>query len=232
MAEATPKFAVIGLGRFGSQLPETLTQNGAQVLAIDRNRDVVDALKDRVALAVRLDSTDPEALRSQGIDQVDAAVVGIGEDFESAVLTVSALKSFGVPRIVCRAESAIRGRIVSQVGADSTVNPEAESAVRWAHRLMLPDLKDYVELGEGYSIIQISAPPAFHHKSPGELRLRQAFHVTLVAIKRVVKVEEGGERRETEMQAINIPEPDTKILPTDVLVLVGSNESLNKIPRT
>ena len=166
------------------------------------------------------------------MDQVDAAVVGIGDDFESAVLTVSALKSFGVPRIICRAESEIRGRILTQVGADSTVNPEAESAVRWAHRLMLPDLKDYVELGEGHSIIQIPAPPAFFQKTPAELQIRQTYHLTLVAIKRVVRVQAGSDSPETETHTITIPEPDTKILPTDILVLVGSNESLNKIPRT
>ena len=227
-----PKFAVIGLGRFGAKLAETLTQNGAEVIAIDRSREIVERIKDRVALAVRLDSTTTAALQTQGVDRADAAVVGIGDDFESAVLTVSALKSFKVPRIICRAESELRGRILRQVGADSTVNPEAESATRWAHRLMLPDLKDYVELGEGYSIIQIPAPPAFHHKSPVELRLRQAFEVTLVAIKRTVTVQEGGDQRPTEAPTMTIPEPDTKILPTDVLVLVGSNESLNKIAGT
>ena len=227
-----PKFAVIGLGRFGAKLAETLTQNGAEVIAIDRSREIVEGIKDRVALAVRLDSTTTAALQTQGVDHADAAVVGIGDDFESAVLTVSALKSFKVPRIICRAESELRGRILRQVGADSTVNPEAESATRWAHRLMLPDLKDYVELGEGYSIIQIPAPPAFHHKSPVELRLRQAFEVTLVAIKRTVTVQEGGDQRATEAPTMTIPEPDTIILPTDVLVLVGSNESLNKIAGT
>lgn len=227
-----PKFAVIGLGRFGAQLAETLTQNGAEVIAIDHNREIVESIRDRVALAVRLDSTDIDALRAQGVDQVDAAVVGIGDDFESAVLTVSALKSFGVPRIICRAENEMRSRILAQVGADSTVNPEAESAVRWAHRLMLPDLKDYIELGEGHSIIQIPAPPAFFHKTPAELQIRQTYHLTLVAIKRVVRVQEGSDSRETETHTITIPEPDTKILPTDILVLVGSNESLNKIPRT
>ena len=135
-----PRFAVIGLGRFGLRLAETLTQNGAEVIAIDRELGIIEAAKDRVAVAIRLDSTDPEALRAQGVDKVDAAVVGIGDDFESAVLTVSALKSFGVPRIICRADSEMRGKILAQVGADSTINPEAESALRWAHRLMLPNL--------------------------------------------------------------------------------------------
>lgn len=227
-----PRFAVIGLGRFGLQLAETLTQNGAEVIAIDRELHIIEAAKDRVAVAIRLDSTDPEALRAQGVDQVDAAVVGIGDDFESAVLTVSALKSFGIPRIICRADSEMRGRILAQVGADSTINPEAESALRWAHRLMLPNLKDYIELGEGHSIIQIPAPAAFHHKSPTELELRQKFHVTLVAIKRVVKVQQGTEGTQAETHTITIPEGDTKILPSDILVLVGSNESLNKIAQS
>lgn len=224
-----PKFAVIGLGRFGFHLAETLTQSGADVIAIDRDRDIIENARDRVTLAVRLDSTDENALRSQGIEDVDAVVVGIGDDFESSILTVALLRSMDVPRIICRAESERRGRILKQAGADVIVNPGAESAVRWAHRLMLPRLKDYFELGEGHSIIQIPAPAKFHHKTPAELELRQKYDVTLVAIKRVVCIKDAAKKRETETHTITIPDSDTKLLPSDILVLVGSNESLNNL---
>jgi len=198
------------------------------VIAVDRDREIVDAARDKVTLAVRFDSTDEKALRLHGVDQVQAAVVGIGADFESSVLTVSTLKSLELPRIVCRAESAQRAEILSQVGADVIVNPEAETAERWANRLMLPDLKDYVELGEGHSLIQIRTPPDFQQRSPGELQLRQDYHVNLVAIKRLAQdAEEPG--RKAGAYEIIVPRHDTIMLPDDILILVGTNESLGAL---
>ena len=224
-----PKFAVIGLGRFGLRLAETLTQSGAEVLAIDRDREIIDSVRDKVTMAVRLDSTDENALRLQGVDQVAVAVCGIGDDFESAILTVSILKSFGVPRIICRAENDRRGRILVQVGADSIVNPGAESAVRWSHRLLLPDLADYVELGEGHSLVQVPTPVVFQNKTPAELQLRQKYNVTLVAVKRAAVTDGSAKEGEDFQETILIPEPSTRLTPNDLLVLIGSNESINEL---
>ena len=95
------RFAVIGLGRFGAQLARALSRSGAEVIAIDKDRSLVDRFSDEVTLAVRLDSTDEEALRAQGVDKVDVAVVGIGQGFEASVLTTVTLKAIGVKRILC-----------------------------------------------------------------------------------------------------------------------------------
>src|SRR4030042_927949 len=107
------RFAVIGFGRFGEKLAVSLTMSDAEVIAIDRNRDPVDLVCDQVTHAVRLDSTDVEALRSQGVDKVDVAIVGIGQGtaqgFESAVLTIVHLPQMGVKQIYARAESVIAG---------------------------------------------------------------------------------------------------------------------------
>ena len=224
------RFAVIGLGRFGEHLARALTANGAEVVAIDRARALVERIRDEVTLAVRLDSTDAEALRAQGVDQVDAAIVGIGEDFEAAALTVATLKELGVARIYARAETDIQGRIMTKVGADAVVRPHGESALRWAHRLMLPNLQQYVELGEGYSLIYAAAPSAFHNKTLLELRLRREYGVNLVAVKRAVSVPTGEGEPAVEESVIAVPSADTAILPDDVLILVGSNEALSKLP--
>ncbi|MCG3137337.1 MAG: Ktr system potassium uptake protein A [Phycisphaerae bacterium] len=232
MSNSRPHIAVIGLGRFGFHLAETLTQAGADVIGVDNSQDIIEDARDHVTLAICLDSTDEEALRLHGLDEVDVAVVGIGSDFDAAILTVSLLRSLGVPRIIARAENDRRGQILAQVGADTVVLPEAEAAERWANRLMLPNLADMVELGEGHSLVQLRAPAAFHHKSPGELALRQKYHLTLVAIKRLVKTASGQNNRESEVYTITIPDHDTKILPNDIVILVGSDESINRLART
>ena len=209
------RFAVIGLGRFGQRLARALTAGGAEVIAIDRSQGPVEALRDQVTLAVRL----------------DAVIVGIGEAFEAATLTVAVLKSLGVPKIFARAETEIQGQILTRVGADAIVNPEHESALRWAHRLMLPNLREYVELGEEHAMIYTAAPAAFCHKTPAELQLRRKHGVNLVAIKREVRVKTESADEAKTSPVIAVPQADTTILPDDVLILVGSNEALSHLPQ-
>ena len=134
------RFAIIGLGRFGQRLARMLSEAGAEVIAIDRSQEIVEAIRDEVTVAVALDATDERALLSQGVDKVDVAVVGIGTDFEAAVLATVILKQLGVPKVVARAATTNRGEILRRVGADDLVNPERESAYRWAHRLMGPNV--------------------------------------------------------------------------------------------
>ncbi len=214
------RFAVIGLGRFGQRLARALTAADAEVIAIDRDAQLVEQIRDEVTLAVRLDSTDSEALKMHGIADVDVAIAGIGEDFEDAALTVATLKELGVRRIIARAQTDIQAKILTRVGADEVALPERESAFRWAHRLMLPNLTRYIELGDEHSMIYASAPSRFHDKTLKQLDLRNEYGVNLIAI----------ERRTDEKPTIIVPAANTAILADDILVLVGSNESLSGLP--
>ena len=224
------KFAVMGLGRFGAGLARALSAAGAEVIAIDRHSKPVEALRDLVTLSVKLDSTDEEAMRSQGVAEVDAAIVGIGEDFEASALTVAVLKGFGVPYIVARAENVIQARILRSIGAQEIASPEEESAVRWGHRLQLPVLGQYVELGDAHSLISLVAPAAFIGKTLIEVNLRSEFGVNLIAIERAA----GGADADLEQKARRttiVPTAATVINEGDVLVLVGSDEAFKSLPR-
>jgi trk system potassium uptake protein TrkA len=220
-------YAVIGLGRFGARLAMLLAEAGAEVIAVDRNRDLVEDIRDRVSLAVCLDSTEEPALRAQGIDKVDVAVVGIGADFEDAALTTALLKQMGVRRVISRAASEIRARILSRIGADDIVNPEKESAERWCGRLLAPEIMARTELAEGYSLVQVAAPGSFHHKTLEDLAVRKKHRVNIVAIRRTVGAAEGDAVRH---QVISVPMPDTVIEPGDVLVLIGADEAIEAFP--
>ncbi|UCE60159.1 MAG: TrkA family potassium uptake protein [Phycisphaerales bacterium] len=225
------KFAVIGLGWFGRDLARALTSTGAEVIAIDREADLVERIRDQVTLAVRLDSTDADALEVQGVSEVGVAIVGIGVDFESAVLTVAILKEFGIKRIIARAENNIQAKILTRVGANEIAMPEGESALRWAHRLMLPNLEQYIELGEGHSIIYTTTPRRFHDKALRELDLRNKCGVNLIAIERRIEQRTEDDTAASTTTTIIVPNAETKIIPNDVLILVGSNESLSDFPR-
>ena len=207
-----------------------MTAAGDEVIAIDLDAKVVERMRDEVALAVRLDGTDAAALRSQGVAEVDAAIVCVGEDFESAALTVAALRELGVQRVVARAMTETQATILMKVGADAIALAERESALRWAHRLTVPNLQQYIELGENHSLVYVKAPEAFCGKSLQELELRKEYGINLVAIRREVAEQSEGDVKAVHAQVISVPQADTTVRHDDVLILVGSNENLKKLP--
>jgi trk system potassium uptake protein TrkA len=223
------RFAVIGLGRFGKKLAIALSTSGAEVVAIDRERTIIDDLRDQVAHAVRLDSTDADALLSQGVNKMDVVIVGMGERgraFESAILTVVNLKQMGVPQIYARAENLTAGQVLSAVGATEVIYPEIETAQRWAYKLIAPHIEEKIDFAPGYSLARLKAPASFDHMTVMDLQLRQRYNINLVAIKRAeVKKDEGEE------SVINVPMPSTVIYEGDVLMVAGSDPDLAKLPR-
>lgn len=225
------RFAVIGLGRFGRRLARLLTESESEVIAIDREPSLVEAVRDEVALAVCMDATDEKALRAQSVHEVDAAIVGIGQEFESSAMTVATLREIGVDRIIARAENDTQAQILRRIGASETVSPERESAVRWAHRLTLPNLKEYMEIGEGHSLIHRLAPKGFHHKTLNQLGLRRRYGVNIVAIKRTVAVKSGSDGATVTQPILTVPIGETVVLPNDVLIILGANEDLEHLPQ-
>ena len=226
------RFAVIGLGRFGKKLAIALAMSGAEVIAIDKNRDEIELIRDQVSHAVRLDSTDEDALKAQGVDKVDVAIIGIGQGtgrgFESSVLTVVNLRQMGVKQIYTRAEDLIAGEVFSKVGATEVIYPEIESAQRWAYKLIAPQIGEKIDFTPGYSLARIKAPTSFNGKTVMDLQLRQKYNVNLVLIKRD---EHGKSKKSEKNKIINVPMPNTVIYQDDILMVAGSDTDLAKLPQ-
>ena len=200
------RFAVIGLGRFGSRLANNLAAAGQEVIAIDKNKRLIEEMRDQVTLAVALDATDERALRGQGVDQVDVAVVGIGNDFEARTLITVMLKQIGVPKVITRAVTPTGAHIMKRIGADEVINPEDESADRWAVNLTNPWFLSRFELDAGHSIVEINTPQSWAGKTLIELNLRTAYGVHVVA----VKTPRLGEKDNAERWALRIPTPTNR----------------------
>jgi trk system potassium uptake protein TrkA len=216
------QFGVIGLGRFGAAMAMTLADLGHDVIGIDGDEDKVQKLADVVTHTLQLDATDERALRAAGIQDVDVAIVSIGENIESSLLVVMQLREIGIKHIIAKAVTPLHGRILEKLGVSRVIFPEREMAIRIAHSLVLPNVIDYIELSREFSIIEIPAPATFVGKTLKQLELRPRFGLTLVAIKRANG--DGG------VLTTNIaPAADETTLRDDVLALLGSNDRLAKL---
>ena len=214
------KVAVVGLGLFGKSLAVNLARSGIEVIAIDANVELVDDVKDEVAVAVKLDATDEKELRAQAVHEVDVLVASIGDNFEANQLLVILAKQMGIKRVLARAPSAVHERILKMIGADEIVLPEQQAAEDLSRKLAQPSLKGYFELIEGYSVAEIEAPVAFHGKSLSELELKQKHKVNLIAIKRPSPTDEGR-------PSINAVPLGTDVLQKgDILAVAGRDEDL------
>lgn len=174
---------VIGLGRFGMSLALQLERDGIEVLGIDGNPKVVQSMANRLTHVVEADSTDEDAMRQLSVHEFERAVVGIGSDLESSVLTASVLISLGVSNVWAKAISHSHARILRQLGVHHVVRPEHDMGERVAH-LVRGRLLDYIEFDDGYAIVKTSPPQNILGMPLGESRVRSKFGVTIVGIKR------------------------------------------------
>ncbi|HIE29457.1 TPA: TrkA family potassium uptake protein [Candidatus Poribacteria bacterium] len=226
------KFAVIGLGRFGSQLVISLAERNAEVIAIDKDMQAVEQIKDIVTYAVRLDSADKEALLAQGIDEVDTVIVAIGDNFEANVLTAALLKNIGVKTVIARAASEIQKQILELIGVDRVIFPEAESGIRLAQNLTSRAIWDYVPLSGDRVIAELRAPKRFWNKTLREAEIRRKYGINIIAIKkRTTKLSETGGATVIEESIIEMPEADYIIEENDILIVVGSNDDIENISK-
>lgn len=215
--------AVLGLGRFGQRLAERLTRGGEDVLACDRDRAEVEAVAPGVAQAIVMDATDEAAMRSRGLHKVKAAVVAIGEDFESSVLATVLLRQMGVPRIIARARTTTTAEVLRRVGAHEVVLAEDEAADRWANRLLGPKVLNQIEFHQGYSIVEFRTPEDWVGKGLADLEVRKKYDLHVVAVKRDTP---GGDHH-SKIVVLRANEP---LEADDVLIVMGRDADLQRLP--
>jgi trk system potassium uptake protein len=216
MKKKNRTFGVIGLGRFGYHVARTLTQGGAEVIACDVDEEKVREVSEYVSLAYVLDATDAKALKESGIANVDTAVVSIGENIEASILIVVQLKELGVKEIVAKAVNPLHGKVLEKLGVDRVVYPEKEMAIRVAHSLLVGEFIEEIPIGEKHSLFELKAFDFMLGKTLRELDVRRRFGVSVLAIKR-------GEN------LIVNPVGDEKVLPGDILVVLGTTEQLSSM---
>lgn len=173
---------VIGLGRFGGAVAESLIRLGHEVLGIDGNYEKVQEFSGLLTHVVQADTTNIETLRELGVTEFKRAVVGIGHNMEASVLTVLALEELGIPEIWAKAMTKNHGRILERTGAHHVIFPEAAMGERVAH-LATGRMIDFIELEDGYAIAKTRTPEKFHGQTIAQAELRSRYGITVVGIK-------------------------------------------------
>ncbi|SDT02471.1 trk system potassium uptake protein TrkA [Halopseudomonas xinjiangensis] len=179
----TEGVAVLGLGRFGSAVVESLTALGHEVLGIDSDGTKVQHWADHLTQVAQADCTDIEALRQLGVDQFKHVVVSVSRDLEASVLTVLALQELEIANIWARATSKRHGLILERTGAHRIVYPETSMGDRVAH-LVTGRMIDFIKFDDGFAIASTAAPEHLHDKTLADADVHKRFGVNIVGLKR------------------------------------------------
>jgi trk system potassium uptake protein TrkA len=212
------RVVVIGLGIFGFNIAKDLYENGIEVIAVDKDKEVVQKIKDFSTKAVLADGTDKEVMDSIGIQEDDIVIISFGENLAASTLITLHLKEMRVRNIIVKAPNEDHKRVLEKVGATEVIIPEREMADKVAKSIISPNILDYIPLSEDYTISEIVPPTSFMGKTIGELHLRTKHHIEVIAV------------RETLPERLTmVPRAEFVIKDSDVLVVIGKEKDIQKI---
>jgi len=209
---------VIGLGIFGYNIARTLYENGFEVVAIDKNKDIIQKMRDHSTKAILADGTDQEVMDEIGIGEDDIAIISFGEDLAAATLITLHLKQMKVKNIIVKAPNEDHKMILEKVGATDVIIPEKEAGKKLAKSLISPNVLDYIPLSDDYMIFEMAPPNSFLGKTIRELGLRAKYSIEVIAVRDVLS------------ESVHmVPQADFVIKDGEVLVVIGKETDINKI---
>ena len=210
------KFCVIGVGNFGFHVAAALFEDGHEVVAVDTDREKVQAVRDHCTYALQGDAAQRGFLEANGLREMDAVVVSTGERSHLSTLITLYLSEMKVPSILVKALDEDHGRILRSVGATQLIFPEKDMARKVASNLSRPNVLEYIALAAEYSLTENIPPLHFVGKTLVELDLRRRFNVNVVAIRDVMR-----------NRFIPVPTPDYRIKDSDLLLMIGKTSDLD-----
>jgi trk system potassium uptake protein len=211
-------FVIIGLSSFGYYLAKSLAESGHRIMAIDINEDKIDKIRTFVDRAIIADATDRSTLEALGLAEFDAVVVSLGDHIDASILVTLYLRELKVRQIIAKALTEDHGKILDIIGATRVIFPERDEAYRLAKTMESDFLLDTIPLTDGISIVEIAAPEPWLGKTLGNLDLRNRFGVLTIMIKELIPE-----------KVTMIPTADQMIKDSDILILLGKDEDLEKI---
>jgi len=212
--------AVIGLSSFGFYLCKYLSEIGVQVMAVDNNEERIEQVKPFVRNALVADAKEKEVLESIHIKDFDAVVISVGEKIDQSVLITLHLRELGVEEIFAKATTIEHAKILNILGVSDIIFPERDIAKRFAHTLRRRSLFDYFPIGNEYSVIEIAPPRNWVGKTLSEINIREKYNVQIIVIKEIIPE-----------NIILIPTGDHTLKESDVLIILGREEDIEKVEK-
>ena len=209
-------YAVFGLGRYGIAVATELVNNGADVLAVDIDENIVNSAVADIPFCRCADITDPEVIKQLGISNVDVVVIAMANNLEASVMSVILCKEAGVNMVIAKCADEMQGKILCKVGADKVVYPENESGVRLAKNLLSAGMVDLIDLSEDISVIEIPVKGKWVGKTLIELDLRKKYAINIIAI------------RNGEDILVNV-DPNVQLSKEMQLVVIINKTNINKL---
>lgn len=212
------RFTVIGLGNFGFHAAKALYEDGNEVIAVDIDKNRVQAVDSFCTEAVLLEATDRERLKALGLESMDGVIVSTGTKISTSILICLHLQEIGVKNILVKALDDDHGKILKKVGATEIIHPEREVALRISQGLSRPNILDFIPLSEGFDLVHIGPPREFIGKTLKEINLRAKYNVHIIAIKELVPE-----------NFILVPKADFIIKDSDILMMLGKSQDIKRI---
>jgi len=209
---------VIGLGIFGNNIVRELADKGFEVVAIDKNKEAVQRVRDLASKAIVADGTDREIMDQIGLHEDDTVIISFGEDLAAATLITLHLKQLKIQAIIVKAPNEEHKQILEKVGATDVIIPEKEVAIKVARSLISPNVFDYLPLSEDYMITELAPPESFLGKTIADLQLRSQYNVMIIAVKDIL----------TD-KVYTLPPANFTVKDGQVLILVGKVDDIEKI---
>jgi len=209
---ASDSVVVIGLGRFGGAVAQSLMRLGHDVMGIDNREDLVQFWGDRLTHAVQADSTNESIMLQLGVADFSHAIVAIGSNLSASLMTLMVLTELGIKDIWVKAQTPEHGQIAQRIGAHHVIFPEADMGARVAH-LITGRMMDFIEFEDGFAIAKIHAPLDTHHQVLAKSQVRSRHGVTVVGVKRA-------------NEDFQHAQPETRILPNDLLIVSGPTKKI------
>ncbi len=212
------KFAVIGIGKFGFHAAKALYEDGNEVVAIDSDKNRVQAIDAYCTEAIVLNSTNKEALKALGLENMDGVIVSTGTKISTSILICLYLQEIGVKKILVKALDEDHEKILKRVGATEIIHPERDMAIRISNNLSRPNVLDFIPLSDEFDLIQVGPPREFIGKSLKEINLRAKYNVHIIAIKELVPE-----------NFLLVPPASFVIKDSDILIMLGKSIDIKQI---
>lgn len=211
------QFAVLGLGKFGTEITKELYNYGYEVMAIDIDEERVNEVVNYCTFSLTADVSEENTLKSVAIENFDTVIIAIGNNMQASIITALMCKEMGVKNIIAKAHHEKHGKVLEKIGVNQVIYPEAAMAQKLATQLINPNIQNHMEIVSGYSIAEIGIPEKWANQSLGELSFRSEYGVNVLIIIR------------SDDEVITTPTGETTLNKDDILVVGGNNKDIENL---